>query len=205
MMLSCQGDGDRIFMNAKLELLLCDVSGHIQYHLNCWRKMAYETAILSPRLAYNYKWNSTVNLQSDSGNNIPNDNMVELYVDVIKRQLRAQGANMTFASAKTACDTIQMHELMCGDILKKVQDKACIGEKTWSIEIKGHWSNGKATAGSWILWKRMYHNHKSQHFNNFVCLLQKVCVQKCARGWWRIRQELQLKWSNCQGEAATFT
>ena len=102
------GDGNRIFRNAKFEMLTCDVSHHTKYRLWLWRMLAYECALLSPQDAYEYKWNTTVNLAGGEGNRIANDNLVELNVHALKRKLQAQGANMTFKSAENACELLQV-------------------------------------------------------------------------------------------------
>ena len=114
------GDGDSIFRNAKLELLLCDVTGHFKYKLWLWRMLAYELAVLSHRQAFEYKWNTVSNLQGGNGQNIPNDNLVELIVHRIKHLLRAQGANATFSSVALATKALQVV-----DRIKENMKKQC--------------------------------------------------------------------------------
>lgn len=44
------------------------------------------------------------------GENIPNDNLVEICVHVIKKKMREQGANLTYESAKKIASCVQMQE-----------------------------------------------------------------------------------------------
>lgn len=85
------GDGDRIFLNAKFEMLCADIGNHTKYKLWLWRMLAYEHALLSPKDAYEYKWNCTANTAGGVGQNIPNDNLVELNVGAIKKKFKAKG------------------------------------------------------------------------------------------------------------------
>ena len=78
-------DGDRIFTNAKFEMLYAFSVKHTKYRLWLWRLLAYEMALLTQREAFEYKWNACTNLQGGVGNNIPNDNAVELQVGEIKK------------------------------------------------------------------------------------------------------------------------
>ncbi len=71
------GDGDRICGNAKFEWLYAGPANHIKYRLWLWRMLAYNMAVLSPREAYEYIWNTTININGGHGRNIPNDNMAE--------------------------------------------------------------------------------------------------------------------------------
>ena len=101
-------DGNRVFLNAKLEFLIAAGCHHTKYRLWLWRMLAFEMAILSPKEAFEYKWNIAVNLQGGVGNNIPNDNCVEIQVHNIKKILQAQGANKSYQSAVLACKTVQV-------------------------------------------------------------------------------------------------
>lgn len=51
-----------------------------------------------------------VNLKGAIGNNIPNDNCVQLQVRNIKAQLNTQGVNKSFDSANKVCMTSQIVE-----------------------------------------------------------------------------------------------
>lgn len=96
-------DGDRIFRNAKLEMLYAYSLKHTKYRLWLWRMLSYELAILSPCEAFDYKWNTCTNLQGGIGRNIPNDNAVELQVGEIKKRLQREGSNKSFESAQLIC------------------------------------------------------------------------------------------------------
>lgn len=93
-------DGDRIFRNAKFEMLLADAFHHTKYRLWLWRSLAYEEALLTPRQAFEYKWNCCSNTNGGLGKNVPNDLLVEMNVKSIKQNLRSQGANVTYQSAR---------------------------------------------------------------------------------------------------------
>lgn len=93
-------DGDRIFRNAKFEMLLAEAFHHTKYRLWLWRVLAYERALLTPRQAFEYKWNCCSNTSGGIGKNVPNDLLVEMNVKSIKQKLRSQGANVTYQSAR---------------------------------------------------------------------------------------------------------
>lgn len=174
-----QGDGNRIFRNAKLEFLMCAASQHTKYKLNLWRMLAYDLAILSPREAYEYKWNSCVNLQGGRGQNIACDNMVELFVHAIKKRLRSQGANMTYESAQMACDTIQVHE----ELKKKIMEQTKTRSKSHCRATVRKPTDIKLMAKQIEEAELLTHhcNRQSSHFKNFVNPLQKLNVpQLCS-------------------------
>ena len=81
-------------------MLLSHAAGHIEYRLLVWRQLAYANVILPERQAQEYIWNVTVNTKGGEGRNIPNDNFVEVQVQGIKKKIKAQGANVTHASAR---------------------------------------------------------------------------------------------------------
>lgn len=84
-------DGDRITDNAKFQFLLSNVGHHTKYQLWLFRFLAYILALLSPRMAYEYKWNCTSNLHGGAGHNIANDNLVEIQVQKIKKKYVTKG------------------------------------------------------------------------------------------------------------------
>ena len=94
------GDGNRLLRNAKFELLHFHQGHHIKYRLCMWRVLAYYTAILSAREAYEYKWNMSFNIGRGMGHLIPNDNLVEINVHLLKDQCRKMGANVTFEGCR---------------------------------------------------------------------------------------------------------
>lgn len=93
-------DGNRLFRNAKFEMLPADAFHHTKYRLWLCRFLAYENALLSPRQAFEYKWNCCSNTNGGIGRNEPNDLLVEMNVNAIKQKLRSQGANVTYDSAR---------------------------------------------------------------------------------------------------------
>ncbi|XP_033745062.1 uncharacterized protein LOC117330719 [Pecten maximus] len=104
------GDGDRITETAKFQLLLSNVGRHTKYQLWLFKFLAYIYGILSPRMSFEYKWNCTSNLHGGIGHNIPNDNLVELQVQAIKKKVQAQGSNATYESARKAALTVQVQD-----------------------------------------------------------------------------------------------
>lgn len=117
------GDGDRIFRNAKFEMLCADAAHHTKYRLWLWRMQAYETAILSPRQVVEYKWNCTANTHGGKGKNIPNDNLVKTLVQKIKKKLREQGSNITHNSAQRIALSIQIQQELKENILRHFTSK----------------------------------------------------------------------------------
>ena len=99
------GDGDRVFRNAKLEMLYAFGTGRTKYRLWLWNMVANELACLTEREAFEYKWNISVNLKGGIGQNIPNDDLCELQVRRIKGPLATQGPNKSFDSAQVLCKT----------------------------------------------------------------------------------------------------
>ncbi|XP_062601231.1 uncharacterized protein LOC134262924 [Saccostrea cucullata] len=114
------GDGTRIFRNAKFEMMCADIANHSKYKLCLWRLLAYECSLLSPREAFEYKWNCSSNIHGGTGKNIPNDNLVEICVHVIKKKTRQQGANLTYESAKKIASCVQMQEEIKSSVQKQL-------------------------------------------------------------------------------------
>ncbi|XP_033734347.1 LOW QUALITY PROTEIN: uncharacterized protein LOC117323316 [Pecten maximus] len=104
------GDGDRLAENAKFQMLLSGIGNHTKYQLWLFRFLANCHCLLSPKDAYEYKWNITTNLKGGTGHNIPNDNLVEILVHRLKVKLQAQGANVTYASARKAAMSLQVQD-----------------------------------------------------------------------------------------------
>ncbi|XP_052684053.1 uncharacterized protein LOC128164304 isoform X4 [Crassostrea angulata] len=104
------GDGNRIFLNAKFEMLYANVAGHTKYQLWLWRMMAYEQAILTPKQAFEYKWNTTANLNGTIDGNIPNDTLVDICVQLVKKKIKEQDSNFTFDSAKNTALSCQIQD-----------------------------------------------------------------------------------------------
>lgn len=104
------GDGDRILCNAKFQMLLSRAGNHTKYQLWLFRFIAYCVSLLSPQMAYEYKWNCCTNLHGGTGHNIPNDNLVELLVQAIKKKVYAQGSNATYESVRKAALSTQIQE-----------------------------------------------------------------------------------------------
>lgn len=181
-----QCDGDRIFRNTRFEFLLCDASHHIKYRLNLWRMMAYDLAILSAREAYEYRWNCSVNLQGGQGCNIANDNMVEIHVGQIKKRLKAQGSNMTFKSAQIACDTLQIHQVLCQQIQKEAQAHQASRKRPEVLKHKDVEVMARQLLDAGFLHHQC--NSESQTFKNFVNPLHKVNMVKLCE-WMRVNKD----------------
>lgn len=93
-----------------------------------FRYMANCLCLLTPRMAYEYKWNCSANLQGGLGNNIPCDNLVELLVQTVKKAVYAQGANATFTSVRKAALAIQVQDEIKNNIQNEC-DKKQSGKK----------------------------------------------------------------------------
>lgn len=117
------GDGDRIYRNSKFEMLCANVRKHSKYRLWLWRFQAYISSILTPKQAMEYKWNCTSNTTGGIGANIPNDNLVELTVQLVKKKIKEQGGNFTFASAKKAALAAQVQDEIKQNMSRQVSDR----------------------------------------------------------------------------------
>lgn len=73
-------------------------------------------AILSPRKAFEYKWNMTVNTKGGLRKNIPNDNLVEITVGDIKEMVSGLGSNIDFDKIRL-CARIILEEKSMVDSL----------------------------------------------------------------------------------------
>lgn len=116
-------DGGRVVRNAKFEFLCADVRKHNKYKLWLWRFMAYVIALLSPKQAYEYMWNCASNTTGGLGKNIPNDNLVELMVQLVKKKIREQGSNFTYASAVKAALSSQVQDEIKQNLQQEIQQK----------------------------------------------------------------------------------
>ena len=94
------GDGNRLLRNAKYELLHFDKGHHIKYCLWMWWMLAYSKSLLSEKEAYEYIWNMSFNFGQGLGHLIPNDNLVEIQVHLIKEQRRRMRANVTYEGVR---------------------------------------------------------------------------------------------------------
>lgn len=117
------GDGERILLNAKFQMLLSRVGYHSKYQLWLFRFMAYCYSLLTPKMAYEYMWNCTANLHGNLGHNIPNDNLVELLVQAVKKKIYAQGANASYQSARNATLTLRIQEEIMTNMQREVDTK----------------------------------------------------------------------------------
>ena len=122
------GDGNRVTCNAKFQMLLSRVGNHTKYQLWLFRYLAYCHCLLTPRMAYEYKWNCSANVLGGIGHNIPNDNLVEILVQMVKKKVYAQGANATFESVKKAALTLQIQEEIKENIQNECK-KQTVGKK----------------------------------------------------------------------------
>lgn len=103
-------DGERITTNAKFQMLLSRVGNHTKYQLWLFRYLANCLVLLPPRLAYEYMWNCGANLHGGINHNIPNDNLVEILVQMAKKKLHSQGSNATFESVRRAALTMPIQQ-----------------------------------------------------------------------------------------------
>ncbi|XP_062599089.1 uncharacterized protein LOC134260557 [Saccostrea cucullata] len=116
-------DGERVVRNAKFEFLCADVRKHNKYKLWLWRFVAYIIALLSPKQAYEYMWNCAANTTGGVGKNIPNDNLVEFMVQLVKKKIKEQGSNFTYSSAVKAALSSQVQEEIKQNLQQEIQQK----------------------------------------------------------------------------------
>ena len=62
-------------------------------------------------------------LHSNLGHNIPNDNLVELLVQAVKKKIYAQGANASYQSARNATLTLRIQEEIMTNMQREVDTK----------------------------------------------------------------------------------
>lgn len=113
------GDGNRIMNNSKFQMLLSGIGHHTKYQIWLFRFLANFHCLLSPREAYEYKWNCTTNLKGGAGHNIPNDNLVEILVHRLKAKLQSQGSNVTYESARKSALTLQIQDEIRENLIQK--------------------------------------------------------------------------------------
>lgn len=168
------GDGNRIFLNAKFEFLLADACGHTGYRRWLWRLLANEMAILSPKKAFEYKWNCTVNTRGGPARNIPNDNLVEIFVGSIKEMIRGLGSNIDFEQIRFCARII----LEMKNIVDSVLNES--GVETYA---SGHSEPDKTDeimkmvtemqSGDFFVFEK---NRKFEGFSNFIDVLSRSNV-----------------------------
>jgi hypothetical protein len=83
------------------------------------RIIALEKDLLSPREAFEYKWSVCYNIQGGTGKNIPNDNMVEIQVTILKEALKNLGPNVNYDTARLTVRTAQTTENIIDNLIKQ--------------------------------------------------------------------------------------
>lgn len=78
------GDGDRAFRDIKVAFLYFFSTGHVKYRLWLFRMLAYDMSLLSPRKAFEYRWNVSTNINGGIEGNIPDHNLVEINVKMLR-------------------------------------------------------------------------------------------------------------------------
>ena len=126
------GDGNRILRNSKFEMLCADVGKHSKYKLWLFRFVAYCVSLLTKKQAMEYLWNCTVNIAGGMTKNIPNDNLVEILVQSIKKKISQQGANATFSSARKAALSTQVQNAIHDNLSSECKVK-CTGKTRPSV------------------------------------------------------------------------
>lgn len=69
-------------------MLCASVRGHTKYKLWLRRVQTYVTTILTPKEAEEYLWNCKASTNGGTEKNIPNDNLLELHVQLVKKSSR---------------------------------------------------------------------------------------------------------------------
>ncbi|XP_060570844.1 uncharacterized protein LOC132729119 [Ruditapes philippinarum] len=116
------GDGNRLIRYAKYKMLHFYQGHHIKYRLWMWRVLAYYISILSEKEAYEYKRNMSFNMGRGVGHLIPNDNLVEINVHLLKDQSRKMGANITFEGCRRWVKCLEYLRDLC-DVYDKATSK----------------------------------------------------------------------------------
>jgi hypothetical protein len=92
--------------------------------------LAYDMSLLSPRKAFEYRWNVSANINGGIEGNIPDDNLVEINVKMLKELLRAQGPNVSYTSAKDACLSMQYIDTVKRNLIKSAGISKKTGKRT---------------------------------------------------------------------------
>ena len=74
-------------------------------------------------MEYEYFWNCTANLHGNTGHNNPNDNLVEILVQAVKKKIYAQGANASYRSARLAPLSLQVQQEIMSNLQNEVDKK----------------------------------------------------------------------------------
>jgi hypothetical protein len=91
-----------------LDTMQCDqVLMAFLIHPRLFRYLANCLTLLTPRMAYEYKWNCSANLCGGIDHNIPNDNLVELLVQAVKKRCMPK-VQMHPMTVKKAALTLQI-------------------------------------------------------------------------------------------------
>ena len=64
-----------------------------------------------------------VNIHRGLGNNIPNDNLVEIFVQMVKKKVHAQGSNATYESSRRASMNLQIQDEIQENMKKECEVK----------------------------------------------------------------------------------
>ncbi|KAK3097714.1 hypothetical protein FSP39_012382 [Pinctada imbricata] len=170
------GDGNRITVNAKFQMLLARVGKHTKYQLWLFRYLAYIKCLLTPQMAYEYMWNCSANLQGGLGRNIPNDNLVEILVQTVKKKVYCQGANASYASVRKAALTTQIQE----EIKENLQSQ-CDKKKSGSKRPKANKTSDILEMVSELNAAQMFDSIPGREFRSFFWIRRFIYTYKCFR------------------------
>lgn len=90
-----EGDGCRILRCWRFFILIFKATKRKNYAIEAFTLLAQYQFLLSPRLAYQLKWNRTVNVHGRPGRNIPCDLHMEHLNRVCKDAISSLGANVS--------------------------------------------------------------------------------------------------------------
>lgn len=170
------GDGDRILRNSKFEMLCASVRGQTKYKMWLWRFQAYVTAILTPKEAEEYLWNCTASTNGGTEKNIPNDNLVELHVQLVKKIIKKQGGNFTYLSAKKG--GLSAHLQM--EMKENLEENAA-SLKAGKTLTKTDSSNDVYLIMNELLAARVFHSEAGRtygSFDNFKDVYERINLPK---------------------------
>ncbi|KAK6167108.1 hypothetical protein SNE40_021211 [Patella caerulea] len=182
-------DGNRITRNAKFEFLLADVGHHWKYKQWLFRFLSYISATLTERESKEYIWNCTCNTAGGQGRNIPNDNLVELNVQAVKKKVQSQGANATFTSARKAAMSIKTQNNIRDNLLNQSGCKPSGKRKPEVVKL----SDIRAIANACLKGNLFVVEPRRQldSFTNFKNFFERIDATKLYK--WLNEQEKKIK------------
>ncbi|XP_072039751.1 uncharacterized protein [Amphiura filiformis] len=177
------GDGERLMIISRYLMIFFKLSGKHNYSYHTLRMLSQVNALLSPRQAYNLKWNRFVNTHNKTGTNIEPDRFNEHYNREYKDNFRGLHGKVTTA----ATDRISQSS-------RKVTDALHAFDKANKVKprSRGH-TSADFKDDVQLLSKRMHEEHifeqQGNRFhksfpgmkNNFMAAIDHAALNKWIR------------------------